>query len=114
MIIVGARYRMSKRDRESMVEQKWYTEEEFKAYIKSNLARSLAEELMLQVKLPVPVLRDDIIEYELRLSIGTDSEPRYYKRLERELNAWKEMFPHNQVLVDKRLNEEDIEELLGK
>jgi hypothetical protein len=86
----------------------------FKNYVKSNLARSLAEEIMLHVKVPIPVLRDDIIEYDLRFSIGTASEPGYYKRLNRELNAWKEMFPHNQVLVDKRLLGEDIEELLGK
>lgn len=83
-----------------------------KDYILRNLTYSLAEKIMKMKKVPIPHCRDGIIEYSIISYVCDEQQGRSLANKLKELKYFKEMASGTQCLVDRRMKEDLIEELI--
>lgn len=84
-----------------------------KYYIKLELIRALSKNLLKDCKIPIPVSKDGMLEYDLRLWLSSDKDARQIIKDQKELKIWKELFGSHQDIIDRRINEDEIEYLKG-
>lgn len=103
MIRITSSYSIERQAKEHMPNEAIFTE----------LTYGLGKQMAKLGKLPIPTSKDNLLTY--KLSIGALSLEEYYRRVKesRELAEYKKLAPHLQTLVDRALQEEDINTLLG-
>ena len=107
---IGAKYSITKVMLDGMIELKY----DFESHLFSGLALSLSKEIINNASLPIPVSKNEIYTYITEVGLCSVQEMRQIHKDRRELELFRELASSAQVLVDRTLQEEEINELLGK
>lgn len=84
-----------------------------KELIHEELVYKLAKELLKNCKIPIPLREGDNLIYEIDVHLSSRKESQQIYRDQEELKIYKEICGHYQDIVDKRIEENTIEKLLG-